>query len=402
MLIKIIDIIPIFSLIFFFARLCSFTISEYDTRLIKSLPQDMSFCIADIKFTDTSFKILEFGEGGRSRFKGYDALFGVGTMWAFFWNYLSSFQVPVWLVGIPDDAESRSEMNFELFTKIGGKTAQSLTDLKYHIIDDLEERYGTVKDYHCKDYEGIVLVKKNGSPNAINKMKKIFPQIIFIGELSNRYVNNKYYMNLLFESNELKKYRPQCRSYESVYDASIAQNVIKEFGGDVFVIKPVNASLGHGIIMVKKDKLDDILKIILGNKRQLRTSGLPEEYRYWSRYYHSRFFIERYEPSKTIFIDNQPYDATMRLVFALDYQNDNLDVTIFDGYWKLPAYPLTANCSLTDKHKSHVKANILSSTKADPKDLFAAKYLLEQVLHQVYWQMIKTRFLSFENACDIL
>ena len=61
-------------------------------------PADISFCIADIKFDGKNIKICELGQGSRSRFKGYDALYGKGKVWTAFWEYLAKFQKPFWIV----------------------------------------------------------------------------------------------------------------------------------------------------------------------------------------------------------------------------------------------------------------------------------------------------------------
>lgn len=362
-----------------------------DTRTIEDLPEDMSFCIADIKYTGASLKIVEFGEGARSRFKGHAALFGQGSIWTFYWNYLAQFQVPVWLIGMPDDRELAAEMNLDYFAKIGGRLAPTVSVMSDNIHTEIKSRYGRVTDQHCKDYAGIVLIRKGRPLTSIKKLKEEFPSLIFVGQLSNKYVNNKYRTSLLFMTEELKKYRPACKSCSVVYDPKLSSNLIREFGCDIFVVKPINSSRGRGIMMVSKEELDETFKLILGDPEVLATSDLIEEFKYWVTYASPNFLVEQYEPSKPVFIEGKPYDATMRLVFTIDYRDNNVNVIVFDGYWKLPAQPLTANCSLTDKHKSHVIPGLLSSEKIDQVDMAHAKVMLENVLRQVYVRMLESR-----------
>ena len=384
----------------------AFTFSVGALELVgheKNLPRDMSFCIADVKYQnavpgrDAVLKIVEFGEGGRSKFKGHDVLFGQGTIWSFFWNHVAQYQVPVWLIGMPDDQDLAKEMNLDLFTKIGGKTAPTLTNMKEQVLANIKQQYGQITDELCRQYSGIVLIKKGRPVLTVKAMKEIFPNLVFIGEVSNKYVNNKYRTSLLFMSEELKKYRPLCKSCSVEYDPALAQQLIEEFGCDIFVVKPINSSRGRGILMVAKEDLDTAFKILLQDKQALAQSDLVEEYTYWATYQSPNFLVEQYEPSKPIMIDNQPYDATMRLVFTIDCCDNNLFIKVFDGYWKLPAFPLTADCSLTDKHKSHVIPGLLSSAKIDQEDMDAAKVMLEDVLRKIYWQMLASRLMILED-----
>lgn len=371
-------------------------LTEQDARIMKNLPEDMAFCIADIKYTDNSLKIVEFGEGGRSRFKGHAALFGQGSIWSFYWNYLTQFQTPIWLIGMPDDQDLAEEMNLELFTKLGGKMAPTITGMRNQIHAELEAKHGKgkVTPELCKQYAGIVLIRKGRPVVTIQKLKADFPSLVFVGELSNKYVNNKYRTSLLFMTDELKKYRPACRSCSVIYDPMLAPDLIEEFGCDIFVVKPINSSRGRGILMTSKDDLDATFQLILGDPEILATSDLIEEFKYWVTYQSPNFLVEQYEPSKPIMVEGNPYDSTMRLVFTIDYCDNNVNVKVFDGYWKLPAQPLTANCSLTDKHKSHVIPGLLSSYKIDSEDMARAKVMLEDVLRQIYWRMLESRAMN--------
>lgn len=375
-----------------------FELNEYDRGILNQAPDDLSFCIADLKYNVDTLKILEFGEGGRSKFKGYDALFGPGMMWALFWSHLAQFQVPIWLVSMPEDPELLREINYDLFCKIGGKRAETITELQKKIDADIQEQHGIVTDQHRADYSAIVLIKKGRPTQTVNAMKGMYQKIVFIGQFTNKYVNNKFRLDSLFTSPELKKYRPLCRSCSVEYDSNLAQSLIKDFGCDVFVIKPINSSRGRGIIMVAKDQLDFTFKLILKDRAALKRTTLPEEYTYWQTYQSPIFLVEAYEPSKPVFIDDKPYDATMRLVFTLDYKDGKLDVTIFDGYWKLPAFPLTdATCSLTEKHKSHIIPGLLSSVRISEEDKAGAKKLLEDALYKLYWQMVQSRMFTFDD-----
>ena len=396
--------VPFFSLVM---GIRAVSITDADTRMLSQLPKDLSFCIADLKFNNTtvnsdgsrgSLKILEFGEGGRSKFKGHDALYGTGTMWAFFWRYMAAYNVPMWLVSMPEDAGLRKEINMDLFAQLGGQEAKNITDLRQHIETSLYQQHGVVTAQHRQDYAAMVLIKKGRPTKTVRKMKEEFPNVIFVGDMSNKFVNNKYRMSLLFMTDELKKYRPQCKTCPVKYDPGMAQALINELGCDIFVIKPVNSSRGRGILMVAKHELDATLRLLFENPAGLLETNLSEEHKYWATYKSPFFLVEQYEPSKPIIIDEQPYDATMRLVFTIDCCAQDVNVTIFDGYWKLPAFPLTADCSLTDKHKSHIIPGLLSSVKIASEDFADAKMLMEDALRKVYWQMVQTRFLLLGEA----
>lgn len=85
---------------FFFACILLFLSFETIKTEINKVPDDIAFCIADLKFADKKLKILEFGGGQRSGFKGFRLLYGEGKMWGNVWRYLRTH------TKIPDIAKS--------------------------------------------------------------------------------------------------------------------------------------------------------------------------------------------------------------------------------------------------------------------------------------------------------
>jgi len=109
------------------------------------------------------------------------------------------------------------------------------------------------------------MIMLGNAPETIARFKKVFPRVRFMGDSSDRYVRNKYNTNSLFKSEDLKKYRPQCITCPKMYDEKLAQTIIEAMDCDLYVLKPVNACRGRGIIFVTKEELDTTLQEVFTN-----------------------------------------------------------------------------------------------------------------------------------------
>ena len=80
------------------------------------------------------------------------------------------------------------------------------------------------------------------------------------------------------------------------------------------------------------------------------------------------------------------YDPTMRVVFALVYNQKNMDVVFFEGNWKLPQKSLSETGTLTEKHRSYGHdSNFLS---VEPQLLQKIEEQLREPLLILYQQML--------------
>lgn len=358
-----------------------------------NLPADISFLIADIKYRDGVLKILELGEGTRSRFAGYDTLYGEGSIWRLFWKFLKQFNLPTWYVGpLLLTQASQNEIAFDDFKKIGGEALVTTDMISFS--PQFRNLFRGIDQTKTKinDYKGIMLFRhRDASSNEVETFQKRYPGMLVLNSASAPHVNNKYLTSLLFSTKKMKKYRPQCNSYEKKYSHDLANKIINDFECNYLVIKPIAACKGKGVIITTKAELDKTLRLIL--KQDLITQKTPdrETYMYWRKDKSPIFIVEEYEPSHPIEHAGKHYDATMRMVFCLHYDNNTIHITYLDGYWKLPEKALNEEGTLTEKHKSKIGNQGVSSLPINKNDLKNVKSILAEILPSMYFKMLKMR-----------
>ena len=359
-----------------------------------SYPVDISFMIADIKFNGDSLKVLEFGEGTRSKFKGFDALYGDGKIWSRFWNYLSQFNLPMWYVGPQLRTQpAKDQISFNEFTELGGSYCPSKQELTKQLHKKPVARLNEATK--IEDYSGIAMFRHQNasSPQAI-EFKKHNPHAIILNYASAPYVNNKFLSNTLFESPDVENYKPLWKKYPKRYTKKLAKQVIEDIPADIYVIKPINAFKGNGIIMTTKSRLDFMLKNIINKTAIVRNSPNPT-YNHWGKDTNDVFIVERFEHSKTIWTDGKPYEPTLRMVFTLHYSEKIITITFLGSYWKLPMRSLDEPGTLVERTKSSIdpEGKRPSSVVVDAADMEQAKTILSQVLPKLYIKMLQTRHL---------
>lgn len=366
----------------------SFDIDELQIAATRPVPLDVSFLIADLKFDGKSVKILEFGEGPRSYFRGHEKLFGQGKIWERFWHYLGQFKVPVWYVGKPLDTDYKLRQIAEkTFAKIGGSFVPNIHKLKRSkIFKELCKTEYTQSGH----YVGVVVLRHHRMPKVvINKFKKDYPQFLILDTATTPFVNNKHKTAQVFEDTDLSLFKPQWRIYKKKYTPQLANTIVSDFGEHVgaYVIKPLNAANGWGVLIVEATELDETLKTIFSKRDELR-NFTDKSYSYWYKDNNRNFLVEEYVASKVTTVRNKPFDGTMRVVFTLDYEPDNVNITFLGGYWKLPCKSLNDKGSLTDLHKSKINPSFPSSTKISGKDFKKVKGILKEILPKLYASMV--------------
>ncbi|MBY0353454.1 hypothetical protein K2W90_03755 [Candidatus Babeliales bacterium] len=358
------------------------------------LAADISFLILDAKYSKNKMKILEFGEGPRSRFAGYDKLFGDGKIWEMFWHYTSQFKKQVWYVGPAlKEKSAQNEIAFKKFNSIGGIAVTSIKDLVRH--PKFPAQKEITEEHNISSYEGIVIFRHlNAADEVVTAFKKQYPHLLVLDSATGRHVNNKYLTSTLFDTKQLSDYRPQCKAYPKQYKKDLAQTIINEFGCSMLVIKPLNAFKGEGIVVTHQKDLDTHLKNILTvpqiTKKTKSATTLSDIEKYWARDKNKSFIVEEYESSQPIDIKGDLYDPTMRMVFTMHYDNKKIHLTFLDGYWKLPAKPLVGDGTLNEKHISKIGSSGISSAAISSVDLNNAKLALQKALPRLYFKMMKT------------
>lgn len=365
---------------------------ELPIKSFASLPVDISFFIADIKYEKNKLKILEFGQGPRSRFKGHDTLYGKGTIWSNFWTYLKQFNLPIWYVGPNLDQKSvKEEMAFNTLRALPNTYAvNSIKELKEHEAFKTHLKKKAPQDpYAISDYQGIAIFRhKNASSTELKKFKSSFPAMIVVDQASSPYVNNKYLTSLLFNDEQHIHFRPQGKTYEKVYYPTLAQKIINDFNCDVYVIKPLDGFKGDGVIMVRKNNLNIVLYNILNKTQAIKESKNPT-YNHWAKDKNKKFIVEEYEASKLIHVDGLTYDPTMRIVFCLHYNQGKIGLNYLGGYWKLPPKGLEEEGTLIEKSKSKINPNrAITSAQISDEDRQHVEEILNQLLPHLYQKML--------------
>lgn len=332
---------------------------------------DISFLIADLKFDGEQIKICEFGEGPRSRFKGHDALFGKGLIWDRFWSILSEYDMPKWYIenGLPHNKDNAiyKEMNAEICASkwltnksgvFGGLKQFTTSPVFKAIRNNPHQVYAN--EFNAA---GLVILRHNdASSHELLSLHHNNPQILVLNTATAPFVNDKFTTDVLFKNDEeLEPFRPKALLCRKRYTSHLAVSIKKQIPCDVYVIKPLDAFKGCGVIMVAADDLDATLRNILTNPNALPGeftierngySYTDKTYSYWQTYREPYFIVEELCHSKPLVFEGKPYDPTMRVVFALRYAQEEIKIDYLAAYWKLPLKALNEHGAMTEKFKS--------------------------------------------------
>ena len=335
----------------------------YQSTFSNPYPDDISFCIADLKFDGEKIKICELGQSFTSTFKGYDKIYGRGQMWTKFWHLMGSLNYPLWFFS---SNYLKKEFAPDAFEKTGGHTARILNELK-------------------PASPKFILIAR-GKSDDLRIIKQRYPDCIVVDAATKKFVSNKYETGRLFEDQNLAPYKPQFTLVPKNYTPTLAYDITKKIASPFLVIKPTNASLGRGIVIIEPQQLDAILRIVLKQKSSYKQD--TQSLSYWESDHEKFFIVEEFVPSKTIYVDNKPYDPTMRVAFVLFNHNGVMQINFLDAYWKLPAQALNERGSITQRHKSHIESGKQCSAPVDTHDFEIVKEQLSLLLPQIYLKIL--------------
>ena len=232
---------------------------------------DISFCIADLKFDGENLKICEFGEGCHSKFRGFDKLYGNGKAWELFWIYLNQFKMPIWYVGAPNNPKFKEEISYDIFKECGGEFVDSFASLQRNknFLNVVGRGYIKNKS-SISEYKAIVCVKHLS--DIVKKFRSEFPNVLIWDVATFFYVSSKLKTRELFENDDdLLKYRPMSWLFKRVEDSVSYDSYVKEVAEKIlsdkkcgyYVIKPINGTMGHGILIVQEEDLQKTLNFVL-------------------------------------------------------------------------------------------------------------------------------------------
>lgn len=354
----------------------------------KTYKEDISCGIMDIKYDDNSLKILEFGEIEFSAFKGHEYLFGPGKIWGNLWKYLAQLKKPIWYISSRSSSLSNDKA-IDVLYKLNGLRKKSFEELekdnnfKLANQNGLKEKKPKTK---LEDYNGIIVIKNRSNRKIITEKLSEF---IVLNDKFTKYCENKHNAALLFQSKELEIFKPAWNSYPFKYHKNLAQEISQDLNCKTFVIKPINATRGEGIIIVEKKDLSKTLKKIMGANIHSLIKDLNSEYAYWSRYKENIFLVESFEKSKSILVDKKKYDATMRIVFVMSNNEKTIDFKIIGAYWKLPVKSISEKGSLNDKHKSKITRCSTGSAPVNDEDINNIGKIMEKIIPKIYKKILE-------------
>jgi hypothetical protein len=357
------------------------------TPVKTSLPADITFLIADLKYNEQDgVKICEIQNGIFSVFSGWDFLNGGdGLVPTMFQEFISQYHDNFWyaLTNI-SDPKTREKIQLTPWTNVNsfGKLLQNPQFLA-------AAKKPPRNKYSISDYNGIAWV----GPffvSSVSEYRKNYPGVLLLDAAIIPYSGDKYLMTKLFAADEhLVKLKPKWGLYEKKYTKNLAKKICDDLDSDIVVIKPRKSALGNGVIIASHDELDSILSYILTTSSETLEGDPDTSFSYWGKDRCDSFLVEQFIPSDPVLVpqfEDQPYDGTMRVVFFLYYDNQQMKIEFLEGHWKLPKLPVDSGGTLTEIHKSYGKTPHF--TYVDDAVLDEVKRQLSEGLPYLYKQML--------------
>lgn len=325
---------------------------------------DISLIVVDFKYNEhDGIKVCEIQPLRSSKLAGYYHTHPENPTYLrdTIGDWLDEFEHAKWAekrrLGDPELKKLYQE-KFRLFdspTEFFKKDAEVLTH--QHVIPADED------DFHA--YTGIAYTTAR-SLRSLAGLRPAYPSVIFIDEAFNPLYGDKLAVNKIFEKNEdLIGYRPKWGVYKKKYNSKLSKQILKDLGANRVVIKPRKAAKGYGVIIADANELDSTLKFILNKSDDLRHHK-DKSYSYWYQESNPDFIVEEFISSDPVILAGNPYDPTYRYVVILHYSHEHPQVTLIDGYAKLPAKHINSKGSLNDIYKSCGKVPYFS--RIQPED----------------------------------
>ncbi len=347
-----------------------------------SLPVDVTFLAIDLKFDHGNIKILEFQDAPQAGLRAYDYVFGKGGVWRAFWEELFTLNVPVWYVGpqphkAPGSSFSHNDSDHVAFSDFKARGGMFLPSL--HALQNFK-LFRAVMEKNSRDgasfpAKAIVLYKmEDTGTSPLREFAYANPQAVLINRYMRSFSIDKKKTHVLLCNAGLEGLRPNTKIYRKFYYPQLAAAIKKDLGGDRFVIKPLNSSRSNGVIMVTAADLNQTLKRIISASElnpecTNRGTYRPDHtmtFDYWKGDPNDQFIVESYAPSQELMVSGKRYDPSMRAIWMMVSDGVHTTVKRLTAFWKVPAFGLDDDESLTEKHVSKYRNDL---SRLNPKDL---------------------------------
>lgn len=323
----------------------------------EKLPADLTFLIADLKYNENvgGIKICEIQSLSLSKLYGFDFVNGQEGLAAEFVSHvLFKHCNRGWLV-------DRNICDPRIKAKLKLHGFESLPSINSIFLSKSFQQAASSQVYDpskLSDYAGAIYTLPF-SLGSLDMFRKNFPGILVIDAAFFPYmglVGNKQAVAELLDHEKLKSLRPNWKIYPKKFSDRLIEDINRDFPGEIVVIKPLYSTKGNGVIIVSKTDLKSTLKVILKNQK---VENPDPSYSYWSKDKSDTFLVEEFISSDPIAVDHlfgQSFDGTMRVAFALTFNEGKYDFHFIECHWKLPQNSIDSQASLNQKHKSYAEA----------------------------------------------
>lgn len=360
--------------------------SLYSSKVSQKFPVDISFLVVDLKYNkNQGVKICEIQNANLSQLTGPVYTNGdLETISRDFFQNISKYSDKVWIVERDiSDSDLKKELGELGCIKVRNK--EDVYKNPLFISSSSKPVYDPNKLNH---YHGILYAKYR-TIKTLKKIQKKYPSIIFLDAACVPYQKDKHKMSLLFSKNKkLEGYKPIWKIYRNKYKKDLVKSITNDIQSEVVVIKPCHSTLGRGVIIVHKSDLEKTLKYIFKKSELLRRDP-DKSYSYWYGNKDTHFIVEEFipsDPTPAAHLGGKLYDGTMRLAFTLVYQEQTVEVTFLQRFWKFPIKSLSEEGSLNEKHKSCGMLPYYADVSPDV--LQEVETQLQEALTLLYRQMI--------------
>lgn len=304
---------------------------------------DISFVVIDLKYNkNQGVKICEMQPGSFSRFSGSDTLEKMNIVQNKYCDLIEQYEI------LPHFTHPLYQKMKQVFIERGWSSIHSAEELlkktKAEKPQDLDNLFQYQTCLFSLQIDPII----RGYPIY-------FPQILFLDRAILPYSQNKYTMNCLLDKIEkTKKLRPKWNTYRKGASQDLIDKITFDIPGEIIVLKPIQSTMGRGVIIAEKKDLENTLKYIFYSPKEVLLNDLERSYSQYAIDTSDSFIVEEFIPSDPLLLgeNSLPYDCTMRVMAVLTYHKKIPTITFLSEYWYSPSKPVDSSYTLIQSHKA--------------------------------------------------